>query len=635
MPRSFTVFGHRLADRDVPVWLRCLWSIFALLVVLTVPSQLWLGGSVWSLDVVRVPQVMAMGMAFLAFSLFIAYAARRSGTFRLSVLLVAGFGCFLAAYLVLLRVPGYEHSRIVMALSAITGVTLALVPSWMSPRRILAFGLPVLGLCLALSVLARRIADQRPAAEQTELRNSALYRIQMRVQTGLFEPVQMDGGAIERYGDRIFVATGDGDFYELKWNSEQTGWISVHLEIPSPLTDRTALRADPEQGNFRLRVTDMLIDDADGQAAIVVVHQAWNSDGRCFSMRVSRMAFAEPISSGHTLGKGWETLYETKPCLSPVGSYEDSETGGRLARHPQGGILLTVGDHGFDGRDGTALAQDTGSDYGKVLLLEPGGGVSVFSIGNRNPQGLAVDSRGNLWETEHGPRGGDELNLLIKGANYGWPLATYGTAYNALTWPLAPDAPNHGLYQEPVFAFVPSIAISAVEVSTGESFPKWEGDLLIGSLRVQTLFRVRLRGEKVTYVEPIPIGYEIRDLTETSNGRLLLWSDSGTIIELSPAEEGTPGEAVFQLCATCHEPLFGAPPSAPSLKGIVGRPVASLPGYAYSSALEAVDGVWTEEALDAFLTNPQAFAPGNTMQAGVVADAESRRAIIAYLRDYR
>ena len=213
-------------------------------------------------------------------------------------------------------------------------------------------------------------------------------------------------------------------------------------------------------------------------------------------------------------GPGWRTLYETTPCLPIRGegrrrgiSFMGQFGGGRMALLDPQTVLLTVGDFGFDGVASLeAPSQDPGTSYGKTIAINIGDGrATLFTLGHRNPQGLFIDRSGTVWSTEHGPQGGDELNQLVRGKNYGWPYATYGTDYGSFSWPLnKPEAEQD--YQTPVFAWVPSIGVSNLLAIEGELFPQWRGDLLIGSLRAQTLFRARVREGHVAYLEPISAG---------------------------------------------------------------------------------------------------------------------------------
>ena len=125
-------------------------------------------------------------------------------------------------------------------------------------------------------------------------------------------------------------------------------------------------------------------------------------------------------------------------------------------------ILVSVGDHQFDGfYDSRAVAMDPATDLGKLIELNIKTGVSRhFARGLRNPEGLTIARDGRIWESEHGPQGGDEINLMVEGRNYGWPIVTYGMAYGypPKNWPFNPRPGGHDGYTRPRFAFVPAIA---------------------------------------------------------------------------------------------------------------------------------------------------------------------------------
>src|SRR5476651_567255 len=138
---------------------------------------------------------------------------------------------------------------------------------------------------------------------------------------------------------------------------------------------------------------------------------------------------------------------------------------------------------------------------------------------------------------------------------------------------------------------------------------------MVASLHAHTLFRIRLLDQRVVYSEPIDIGERIRDIIEGHDGRLVLWTDTSRIISLTPAE-GTEGAVLFATaCGGCHKAIDGATHSyGPDLAGIIGSRVASAPGFgAYSPALKGLQGKWTKERLDTFLTSPQTVASGTTM----------------------
>ena len=217
--------------------------------------------------------------------------------------------------------------------------------------------------------------------------------------------------------------------------------------------------------------------------------------------------------------------------------------GCRLVLH-EGGLYATIGDRGD--RDN---AQDHGLLSGVVVRIgtdgqpaednprKPGWDESVFTTGHRNPQGMAVDpASGRIWVNEHGPRGGDEINILEAGANYGWPVTTHGREYYG---PVIGDgltsAPG---ITDPVWVWVPSIAPSGMAFYDGAMFPDWQGHVLVPSLKFRSLYVVRLDGglpRSETVVLEGRIG-RIRDVAVDRDGSVLLLSDesSGGLYRLTP-----------------------------------------------------------------------------------------------------
>jgi cytochrome c2 len=162
---------------------------------------------------------------------------------------------------------------------------------------------------------------------------------------------------------------------------------------------------------------------------------------------------------------------------------------------------------------------------------------------------------------------------------------------------------NHGTFSEPLYAFVPSLGISQLISIGGKRFPMWAGDLLVGSLRRQSLYRLRVRNDRLTYVETIFAGERIRDLVEGADGRILIWTDAGGVLSVSSAPTTLDGRYIFEArCAGCHEPPHGETNAvAPSLRGVVGRAVAGDRTFEYSEALRQLSGKWTGDRLDRFL----------------------------------
>jgi cytochrome c2 len=206
-----------------------------------------------------------------------------------------------------------------------------------------------------------------------------------------------------------------------------------------------------------------------------------------------------------------------------------------------------------------------------------------------------------------------------------------------MSWPLNDRQGYHDSYNEPVFSWIPSIAVSNLIRLEGELFGNWKGDLIVASLRTESLYRVRVKGGRALFVEPVPLGHRIRDLAEDEDGRIVLFFDYGDIGLFDVINDDQEPESLFLAsCAGCH-PLKnlavagGNPGMGPSLYNISGRRIATR-SYRYSPSLKRMSDIWSDQNLDAFLSDPQGFAPGTRMRFKI-ADPEKRAAIIGYLRE--
>jgi glucose/arabinose dehydrogenase len=222
--------------------------------------------------------------------------------------------------------------------------------------------------------------------------------------------------------------------------------------------------------------------------------------------------------------------------------------GSRIVFDRSGLMYVTLGDRG----EGDA-AQRLGDDRGKILrltddgkpaagnpfLTAPGARPEIFSLGHRNVQGAAIHPvTGALWTNEHGPQGGDELNVIRAGANYGWPVITYGVNYMTGT-KIGEGTEKAGMAQ-PVKYWIPSPALSGLAFYEGDKFPKWRGDALMGTLRAGALIRVRVDGDRFVEDEFMLKGElpRVRDVRVSPDGYVYLLTDSsrGAILRLEPSD---------------------------------------------------------------------------------------------------
>ena len=243
---------------------------------------------------------------------------------------------------------------------------------------------------------------------------------------------------------------------------------------------------------------------------------------------------------GHRLADV-EVLFRALPK-----SHGGRHFGGRVVFDGDGRVFLTLGDRGHRPR-----AQDLGDHAGSVIRLSEDGAVpadnpfvsvagarpEIFSLGNRNVQGAAMNPwTGELWAHEHGPQGGDEVNVIRSGANYGWPVITYGKNYGIGT-SIGEGTHKEGVAQ-PLHQWTPSIAPSGMAFYDGDKFPGWRGSLLVGALKFRLLSRLELDGERVVREERMleDVLGRIRDVRVGPDGYVYLLNDhpNGVIARLEP-----------------------------------------------------------------------------------------------------
>lgn len=350
------------------------------------------------------------------------------------------------------------------------------------------------------------------------------------------------GGGISTFGDDYLLATREGLIYTFNWDDHEDLEIErLSYEVPFNAEKFNDAVGD-EVNAMWFRVADVFVQERANDIRVYATHHFWNEAERCVVMRVSVLAGTYEQIVAEKPDLQWATLYETSPCI-PIANdnkgnpFAGNLVGGRISLFDEDTLLVTIGDHGLDGVENTpAMPQDRETSYGKTMLIDAtSGDANIFTLGNRTPNGLYVDKRsGVVWETENGPQGGDELNLLVEGGNYGWPEVTYGMAYGMNYWPGTEHPDEHFGYLQPTFAWVPSIGVSnLIVVEEGSVFPRWEGDLLVSSMRDQSLWRIRVRDERVAYAERIELKTRIRDLLQGHDGRIVIWSDEGELISLS------------------------------------------------------------------------------------------------------
>lgn len=239
---------------------------------------------------------------------------------------------------------------------------------------------------------------------------------------------------------------------------------------------------------------------------------------------------------------GVEVIFRMQPTLDST-----MHAGGRLVFAPDGTLFVTLGERSI--LEGRRQARDLASDLGKIVRIQPDGSVpkdnpfvdrpgarpEIWSLGHRNVLGAALDGRGRLWIAEMGPRGGDELNLVEKGKDYGWPTIGYGREYSGE--PIHASGQGPGM-EQPVYYWDPVISPSGMAIYSGDLVPEWRGHFFIGGLSSKALVHLVLDGDRVVGEERLltELGARIRDVVQGPDGALWLLTDSsdGKVLRVAP-----------------------------------------------------------------------------------------------------
>jgi hypothetical protein len=346
-----------------------------------------------------------------------------------------------------------------------------------------------------------------------------------------------NGGGMVVVGDTIIVVDVYGKFAIAADKGSRFARL-VLPELPNNAADYARLAAPPRRiepgfgvnGGFVVHNLEYR-KEAAGGIRLFVSYEKFLPEPRTTALSVSTILLDESLEPSGP----WEDVYQSQPLRAEW--YSGVAGGGRmLVRGDE--LLVTVGDYNQDGvfMSSRPEAQNPATDFGKILSIDLRTKArTIVSMGHRNPEGLAITSGGAIYATEHGPRGGDLLTRIAPGTNFGWPIVTLGTHYYSYQWPDR-DVDKGAVFSKPAYAWVPSIGVSNLIEVAGFN-PAWNKDLLVGSLKAQSLYRLRLDGEdRVVYSEPIWIGERLRDIKTLSDGTLVLLTDSAKLIFLSVDE---------------------------------------------------------------------------------------------------
>ena len=383
-----------------------------------------------------------------------------------------------------------------------------------------------------------------------------------------------------------------------------------------------------------------------------------------------------------------ETIFRSDPA-APTGGPNIT----RLQFLADKSLLAAVGS---SGNPGSGMVQRVDGHIGKIVRLYRDGSIpddNVFSVANpaarpeiwatglRSIGGFAFDNEDRLYALDIGPQGGDELNLLEGGNNYGWPLVTWGFDYTGTAMSSRQMAPG---FVDPVVVWSPSLAPSGLAYYDGDQFPAWRGDFFAGALGDQTILRLRIKDDKLVHQERLlpelnerirsvatgPDGF-IYAVTDSPRGKILrvrpgqpsseqlarvaqpfempkrttiierlayhgiMQDDQTSVIEREGYDEERAKFLYTQNCASCHSfAEHAAEGIGPSLNNLIGRRSGSIADYPYSPAMGNTETsiVWTYFTITAFLTNPRAYYPGTKMVAAPLSYSDALQ-VTLYLSD--
>ena len=362
-----------------------------------------------------------------------------------------------------------------------------------------------------------------------------------------------------RAQDKAVDSTPTSWTYNTQNASFRAEIVTAGLQHPvalSPLPGGRMLVADRPTGHLSvLDVTTGALTPVDGVPPVhgqvdgglldVLVHPDYERNGWIY------LAYAAPGPDGNATvvdrarlrGPNLvdrERLFSARPVVP-----NSNEFGSRLVLD-KGFLYVALGQ-----RNTPAFAQDLGTHPGKIIRVredgtvpsdnpfvhEPGALPEIWCYGNRNPVGLAHNpATGELWEHEHGPMGGDEVNIIRRGRNYGWPVISYGREYNGR--PVGAGITHQAGMEQPIYYYVPDIAPSGMIFYTGNAFPAWQGNVFIGAMVRGHLNRLVIERDRVLHEERLleDRGWRVRAVQQGPDGLIYLGVDAGMIVRLRPVE---------------------------------------------------------------------------------------------------
>jgi len=382
-----------------------------------------------------------------------------------------------------------------------------------------------------LSGLRSKVKDSVTGVDQINERyiSSNYYDLVLKKYT---RPTYEDYGGIDILNKKLFYVDKNG----YGWILKNENFEKV-ITKPLDLNEESFLKVFGSSASYAYGVKDLLVvkkNDLSGNK-IYLSATNFNENESCYFLSI----FVTEIDNNFKQVGDWKNIFNSRPCLKKHrnNTYAGTSAGGRLG-HNDNFLYLSLGDFYFDGVNEQDITSMDGSDYGKIIEISLDNLKSKnFAIGLRNPQGMFIDDNG-IFETEHAPQGGDELNFISfdqDNNNFGWPHSSFGVDYGKKEWPLDPSNNNHMTkdFMPPIMSWIPSIGISnLIRFYSNDGLSRWNEDLIITSLREKSIFRIKLNNTKPIMIEKIELGFRIRDLVQDRDRIFIQEAGSKYIWEL-------------------------------------------------------------------------------------------------------
>ena len=313
--------------------------------------------------------------------------------------------------------------------------------------------------------------------------------------------------------DTVLLGGGQSGGELLTWNQTKTGLRTLGKFIPS----------NRREIDSRFAINDIaILSENAGSAKLLISYPRLGKSLSCVEIAIDELAYDRKKQRVKFVSN-W---FVSKPCV-PISAVQ--HTAGRFAVIDKNSVYVSIGDLGFSDID----KRNERGNLGSILKLSAKSAVRI-SQGHRNPQGIVLFDKKTLMAAEHGPRGGDELNVITKGGDYGWPFVTYGEPYGDGDYIRPAKTGSHEGYIEPIKYWVPSIAPTELVQLPVDGWGDWGKGLVLGTLREEVLVFMKLSETfEVTQSAQVDMDERIRDLEMLRNGDLLATTDSGKLITIS------------------------------------------------------------------------------------------------------